>query len=100
MSPAEPIPTLDHLARLARLALTPEERALFEPQLARILDYARRVLDVDTTGVEPTDWTGSGPLPERPDETRPGLSGDEALEPSADTDRTTGLFRVPRVLAR
>ncbi len=45
---------LDHVARLARLALTPEEKARFAGQIGDIIAYIALLKEVDVTGVEPT----------------------------------------------
>ncbi|NMC51577.1 Asp-tRNA(Asn)/Glu-tRNA(Gln) amidotransferase subunit GatC [Candidatus Kuenenbacteria bacterium] len=48
---------IEHLANLARLELTAEEKELYTAQLAGILDYFRKLQELDTTGVEPTGQT-------------------------------------------
>lgn len=45
---------IDHVAMLARLALTPEEKERFSRQLAEVLHHIRQLEQVDVTGVEPT----------------------------------------------
>ena len=45
---------LDHVAELARLELTEDEKERFGLQLGKILDYIGQLKDVDTAGVEPT----------------------------------------------
>jgi aspartyl-tRNA(Asn)/glutamyl-tRNA(Gln) amidotransferase subunit C len=86
---------VDHLARLARLSLTDEERTLFARQLEEILGYARSIQALDTTGVEPMSHAGLA-APLREDEASPGLDRATALAAAPDT--ADGLFRVPRVL--
>lgn len=44
---------VDHIATLARLSLTDEERSRFAEQLSGILEYVDRLSKVDTDGVEP-----------------------------------------------
>jgi aspartyl-tRNA(Asn)/glutamyl-tRNA(Gln) amidotransferase subunit C len=44
---------IDHIAKLARLALTDEERSLFQEQLSSILGYVGTLQSVPTDGVEP-----------------------------------------------
>ena len=87
---------VEHVARLARLALTDAELTSLTGELAAILDYAAAVSALDTVGVEPT----AHPLPlvnvVRADVVRPGLSRDEVLaEAPAAED---GRFKVPRIL--
>ncbi|MDL2344884.1 Asp-tRNA(Asn)/Glu-tRNA(Gln) amidotransferase subunit GatC [Deinococcus sp. MIMF12] len=43
---------VEHLARLARLDLTPEEREALRGDLGRILGYFEQLRTVDTAGVE------------------------------------------------
>ncbi len=51
---SQPTPLhIDHVAQLARLALTPEEKAAFSQQLGSILDYIEQLKEVDVSGVEP-----------------------------------------------
>ena len=45
---------IDHVAHLARLALTPEEKATFSAQLGDVLAYIEQLKAVDVTGIEPT----------------------------------------------
>lgn len=44
---------IEHLARLARLELSAEEKAMFTEQLATILNYFEKLKEIDTTGIEP-----------------------------------------------
>ena len=44
----------EHIAYLARLGLTEEEKGKFTQQLSSILDYVEQLKEVDTSGVEPT----------------------------------------------
>lgn len=86
---------VEHIAQLARLTLSDEEKALYAAQLSSILDYAARLQSVDVSGIPPTFSV----LPEggelRPDEARPGLETGVLLEnaPQAQDDQ----FRVPPV---
>ena len=45
---------VQHVAKLARLNLTPEEEQMFTGQLNAILQYAEKLNELDTEGVEPT----------------------------------------------
>jgi aspartyl-tRNA(Asn)/glutamyl-tRNA(Gln) amidotransferase subunit C len=90
---------VEHVAQLARLALSEEEMALYEEQLGRILEHAARVTSLDTEGVAPT----SHPLPLknvfRPDEPgkpAPSLSHEEAMANGPAVE--AGHFRVPRIM--
>lgn len=45
---------VEHLGRLARLALTEEEKGRYATELSAILEYVEQLQEVDTTDVEPT----------------------------------------------
>jgi aspartyl-tRNA(Asn)/glutamyl-tRNA(Gln) amidotransferase subunit C len=87
---------VDHVARLARLALTDEERERFRRQLRLILEHAEKVREVAADDVLPT----SHPVPRsnvlRPDEVEPSLSHDEAMAGAPEAE--DGRFRVPRII--
>ena len=87
---------VEHVARLARIALTAQEKALYARQLTRILDHARDLAALDTTGVPPTAHVDDHPVPERPDEPAPGLTREQALAGAPAT--LAGLFVVPRAI--
>lgn len=42
-----------YVAELARLELTDEEKAVFQPQLENIVQYVEKISSVDVAGVEP-----------------------------------------------
>jgi aspartyl-tRNA(Asn)/glutamyl-tRNA(Gln) amidotransferase subunit C len=87
--------TVEHVARLAQLSLTAEERATFARQLDDILAYAESIQSLDTEGVEPMSHVaGAGLL--REDQPRPSLDRDTVMAEAPDPEG--GLFRVPRVL--
>lgn len=51
---------VEHIALLARLDLTEEEKEQYRNQLSAILEYAARLQSLDTSGIPPT----SSVLPE------------------------------------
>ena len=87
---------VEHVARLARLALREDEIESLTSQLGSILDHVAQVSALDTRDVPPT----AHPLPLvnvlRPDVVRPTLPRDEVL--AAAPDAEDGRFRVPRIL--
>jgi aspartyl-tRNA(Asn)/glutamyl-tRNA(Gln) amidotransferase subunit C len=87
---------VEHVARLARLALTEEEVEALTHELGAILDHAADVSALDTADVPPT----AHPLPLvnilRPDEARAGVPRDEVLAEAPEAE--DGRFRVPRIL--
>jgi aspartyl-tRNA(Asn)/glutamyl-tRNA(Gln) amidotransferase subunit C len=87
---------VEHVARLARLELTEEEKSLFEEQLGRILEHAARVTSLDTEGVPPTSHAIPLANVLREDELIFGLTQEEALTLAPEAEE--GHFRVPRIL--
>ncbi len=47
------IKDVEHVAKLARLELSEEEKEKFSKQLGDILKYVEQMNEIDTTGVEP-----------------------------------------------
>ncbi|MBU1165195.1 Asp-tRNA(Asn)/Glu-tRNA(Gln) amidotransferase subunit GatC [Patescibacteria group bacterium] len=45
---------VEHIAKLARLGLTDEEKTKYARQLSSILEYVEQLKEVDTKDVEPT----------------------------------------------
>lgn len=86
---------VDHVARLARLDLTEEDRTRMQAELSAILEHAERIQALDLDGLDPT----SHPVPlknmMRPDEVTPSLDRDDALANGPEVE--DGRFRVPRI---
>jgi len=87
---------IDHVARLARLALTPEERAAFSAQLGDILAYVESLKEVDVSQVQPT--AHAFPLDNvwREDLPEPGLPVEKVLM-NAPASRDN-MISVPKVV--
>lgn len=85
-----------HVAKLARLNLTAEETKLFQEQLGRVLDYAGKLREADTSGIEAADPDGRDTSAQRDDEPRSWLTADEALRNAP--REASDLFIVPKVL--
>jgi aspartyl-tRNA(Asn)/glutamyl-tRNA(Gln) amidotransferase subunit C len=45
---------VEHIAELARLELTPEEKKRFQQQLSAVLEHAARLQQIDTSQIPPT----------------------------------------------
>lgn len=87
---------VEHVARLARLALTDEERERFRAQLGLILEHAERVREVAAADVPPTSHAVPRTNVFREDDPEPCLSAEEALAVAPDVE--DGMFRVPRIV--
>jgi aspartyl-tRNA(Asn)/glutamyl-tRNA(Gln) amidotransferase subunit C len=87
---------LDHVANLARIDLTPEEKERFAAQLGDVLGYIAQLNEVNVEGVEPTAhafpvvnvWAADVP--------EPGLSVEDALRNAP--EQRDNMFVVPKVV--
>lgn len=88
--------SIDHLSRLARLALTEEEKARYGNQLDNILCYVEKLNELDTAGVVPTSHVISISNVMREDTLKPSLDREEALMNAP--DKTDAFYRVPKII--
>ncbi len=68
-----------HIARLARVGLSDDEMPRLQSQLSKILDYFRRLQEVDTENVPPTAQTLAMHNVMRDDEPQPSMDKEEVL---------------------
>lgn len=87
---------VEHIADLARLQLSEEEKERFAQQLGSILEHVARLQELETAGIPPT----SSVLPEqralRADAPRAGLTKEELLSNAPEV--MEDQFRVPPIL--
>jgi aspartyl-tRNA(Asn)/glutamyl-tRNA(Gln) amidotransferase subunit C len=87
---------VDHVASLARLGITPEERERFAEQLSGILEHFRALQALDTERIAPTAQVQDLRNVMRDDVSRPPMARDLVL---ANAPRQEdGYFRVQAVL--
>jgi aspartyl-tRNA(Asn)/glutamyl-tRNA(Gln) amidotransferase subunit C len=82
-----------HVARLARLELSEAEVERMAVELTKVLDHIARISELDLEGVPPTTHVVEVENALRPDEPRPCLSRERALESAPAV--TDGGFAVP-----
>ena len=87
---------IDHVAKLARLALTAEEKATFAGQLGSVLHHIEELAKVDVSGVEPSAHAFAVHNVWQDDVARPGLAVDQALR-NAPAQREN-MVAVPKVV--
>lgn len=87
---------VEHIAQLARLELTPEEKERFREQLSAILEYAARLQELDTEAIPPTAQVIEWRNVMREDEVRPSLPQKDVLANAPEA--RDGYFVVPTVL--
>ena len=88
---------VQYVARLARMDLTDAETARFQGQLAQIVDYVRKIGELDVSGDAPASFAADRVNVFREDAVLPGGVDRGVLmdnAPSAGGD----LFRVPRII--
>ena len=87
---------VQHIAALARLALSDEEQALYQEQLSAILEYFERLQELDTEAIAPTATVLPLRSVMRSDEPRPPSSREDILANAPAAEE--GCFKVPAVL--
>jgi aspartyl-tRNA(Asn)/glutamyl-tRNA(Gln) amidotransferase subunit C len=87
---------VEHIADLARLALSDEEKALYQEQLSAILVYFERLQELDTEVISPTATVLPLRSVMREDEPRPSTPREDILANAPATEG--GCFEVPAVL--
>ncbi|MFX1346432.1 MAG: Asp-tRNA(Asn)/Glu-tRNA(Gln) amidotransferase subunit GatC [Promethearchaeota archaeon] len=89
--------TLKHLSKLALLELSEEEEEKLSKQLGDILDYFKKLNDLDTSNVKPTTHPIEGLSNVfREDEPWESLSNEEVTKNSK--YKQDGYFKAPRIL--
>ncbi len=85
-----------YVANLARLELTEEEKAVFQPQLETIVKYVEKISAVNVDGVEP--MMHGRPLVNafREDEVRPSMAREVALGNAP--ARVGNEFLLPKIV--
>ena len=87
---------VEHVAKLARLYLSDEEKHDMVDQLNKVLTFAEHINAVDTTDVAPTSHVLNVQNVMREDVVKPSLDREWVLKNAPDSDE--GQFRVPAVL--
>ena len=87
---------VDHIAQLARLEFTADEKAMFTHQLNSILSYVEQLNKLDTSNVEPLAHVIELDEAYREDIVKPGVSQEDALKNAP--AKTEKFFRVPKVI--
>ena len=87
---------VEHVAHLARLGLTDDEKARLEEQLSHILEAMQVIDRLDTSAIPPTAQVIPLQTVMREDVVRPSLPVDEVLRNAP--RREGDFFKVPPVL--
>ena len=88
--------TVENVAKLARLQLTPEELDRYGKQLGAILDYIAKLEKLDVKDLEPLAHAVDTSNVFREDEPRPSLPRDAALRNAP--EKNSDFFIVPKII--
>jgi aspartyl-tRNA(Asn)/glutamyl-tRNA(Gln) amidotransferase subunit C len=86
---------VEHIAKLARLELSQDQKILYRDQLSKILDYIAKLRELDTTDVQPTAAGGLVQMMLRADQARPSLPVNVLLKTAPETE--DDQFKIPPV---
>ena len=85
-----------HVARLARLELTPSEERRLQADMSEMLGYVDQLNELDTVAVEPTAQVGESGAPMREDAVTNPAAADAML---ANAPAREGFFfKVPKII--
>jgi aspartyl-tRNA(Asn)/glutamyl-tRNA(Gln) amidotransferase subunit C len=85
-----------YVAHLARINLSLEEAAKLSTQLSQILEYVKKLQELDVSAIEPTAHAVPLSNVTRPDEVRPSLDHEKALRNAP--AHANGLFIVSKIV--
>ncbi len=87
---------VEHIAALARINISEEEKTLFTEQFNTILEYFELLAELDTDAVAPATPGINLATPFRTDTVKPSLTAEEALKNASKTER--GFFKAPKII--
>ena len=87
---------VEHVAKLARLAVKAEDIERFADQIGEVLEYVDTLKEVDTEGVPATSHAINQTNAFREDVVQDQLNQETALENAP--EKSDGAFVVPRVI--
>ena len=89
------IKDVEHVAKLARLELTEEEKEKFTNQLGDVLKYVEQMNEVDTSNVEPMAHAIDFVNVMREDNVKYEQTKEELMKNAPDAE--DGFFKVPKI---
>ncbi len=89
------IKDVEHVAKLARLELTDEEKELYTKQLGDVLQYVNQMNEVDTSNIEPMTQVVDFVNVMREDKVVYEQTKEELMKNTPDEE--DGFFKVPKI---
>lgn len=87
---------IEHVADLARINITDDEKVALEKELSSIIDFADKLSELDTNGIEPAAHAIHIQNVFRKDEVVPSYKREELIENAP--EKQAGCFAVPRIV--
>lgn len=87
---------VEYVAKLAKLEFSEGEKEEFTSQLNSILDYFKKLNELDTERIEPTAYVIYMPNLLNEDVVKPSLPQDEVLSHAKYVKK--GYFKVPKIM--
>ncbi len=89
------IKTVEHVAKLARLTLSAEERETYTDQMSKIIEYFDQLAGINTEGIEPMSHALPVLNVMREDEIVPPAGHEVLLKTAPEKEDT--FFSVPKI---
>ena len=89
------IKDVEHVAKLARLELTDEEKELYTQHLGAVLEYVNQMNEVDTSNIEPMTQVVDFVNVMREDKVVYEQTKEELMKNAPEEEN--GFFRVPKI---
>jgi aspartyl-tRNA(Asn)/glutamyl-tRNA(Gln) amidotransferase subunit C len=87
---------VEHVAWLAHIELTEQEKTVFTEQFNEILDYFKKIDEIETRGIEQTSHVLELNNVFRKDEIKPPLSTEQALKNAAKKQKK--FYKAPTIV--
>lgn len=87
---------VEHVADLARMYISDEEKKALENELSAIIDFADKLAEADTEGIEPAAHAIHIQNVFRKDEVVPSYKREDLIANAP--DKQAGCFAVPRIV--
>lgn len=87
---------VEYVAQLSRLILTDDEKKMFMKDLSSIIEYADKLKELDTDGIQPTAHVLPIRNVFREDVIKPSYDRDLLLKNAPDQEN--GCFKVPKIV--
>jgi aspartyl-tRNA(Asn)/glutamyl-tRNA(Gln) amidotransferase subunit C len=87
---------IEYIANLSRIALTEEEKKIFKKQLTKVLDYIKKLNELNTDTIKPMAYATDMKNVFREEKLTPSLSHQKILNLSP--SNVNGFFKVPKII--